>query len=259
MIGVTIVDRYCARMLQNHSRWDPWLVNCHNVGKGNRDRIVLITPRVSMSDPPRDSEGNVQPRAQMDEPNFECLLLKVTPKHRFPFAKQRLHKDGVMTQFRKEQLSSCYNSEGPVFDDACGSDLLDPVVTESPNSRFLLALRDPRAVAVSAYHFTHGNLKMNNNKTVDELVTSWIPPMTKWIGLRHHWHTTVLAPYVETHVLFYEMIHANPLWEIERIAMFLGMSEVLTKEDYAYVANATHATAMRNLEKSGVLQGTKTK
>lgn len=201
-------------------------------------------------------------------------------KHQLPGALDRFAKvDSILSGYH-DALVPCLEEMVFPWDSRCAniSHLATDVVKRA---RYILILRDPRAVIVSWLRYSQAPIKTGSEKhfhapcqnnrelktvgphsrKIASFRTSWnrsvlIEQTTKvaaLISLRYHWHTDILGATTASFTLFYEDLVATPFAEYSRLANFLSLK--VQPSLMEKVAAATTPKAMRQLERCRNLPG----
>ena len=137
------------------------------------------------------------------------------------------------------------------------------------NYRYLLIERDPRAIAVSWYHYRGGNITSSHlavkelraklqpdqvSSGLPEAVRELCPMAAANVGARHVVHKGRLESC--TTFLEYDALLSAPLVAYRRVATALGLSEVvLTDASLAKVIERTSLEMMQRMERDHELPG----
>mmetsp|Transcript_6262 Transcript_6262/g.18977 ORF Transcript_6262/g.18977 Transcript_6262/m.18977 type:complete len:243 (+) Transcript_6262:304-1032(+) len=170
----------------------------------------------------------------------------MTGKHDLPggvgvFSKTLVDIDGSY----RSTVAGC--AEGTIWSPACVPPAsLDHKALEQV-TRYMLIVRDPRAVTVSGYHY------FDVQKDLDEYCVDKVPKVAGLTSLRYYWFDYLLRETEPTLILFYEDILEDPLNSIVRIASFLRLSPTIN--ELASVIERTSSESMKAQEADGKLPG----
>ena len=135
-------------------------------------------------------------------------------------------------------VSSCFPRE---FADCCRA----VYARTSSHRRYVLILRDPRDLAVSAsYYGGH-----RDAATRDAYVARTCRVFTGWEAARYWWHMRLLSD--TTLLIYYEALLLDPIAELTRFSQFLGFA--FDPRDVNSAVHSTSADTMKKLEKNGKL------
>ena len=117
--------------------------------------------------------------------------------------------------------------------------------TQAASRRYVLVMRDPRDIAVSAAFYGG----QRDAATRDAYARRTCRVFAGWEGARYFWHVEVLAS--STLVLYYEALLLEPLAEVARIGRFLGVP--FAADDVEHALHANSASQMKKREEHGDL------
>jgi len=172
-------------------------------------------------------------------------------KHALPGAKgaaEEVHVD--IESSYKAFLKRCVDDGIKIWSEAC----VPPATYLGPlpdNTRYVLILRDPRAVVVSWAHYSGKGLTKGNAS--EDYVTKTVPQCAAVVSLRYYWHDELLRRTHPSLILFYEDLVANPVDEYYRLASFLDVN--LEPDVMFGVVDQTSAASMRKDEEHHLLPG----
>ena len=147
-------------------------------------------------------------------------------------------------------LKHCVKHGIKIWSEAC---VLPEYLGPLPdNTRYVLILRDPRAVVVSWAHYARKGLTSKGNASED-YVTKTVPQCAAVTSVRYYWHDELLRRTHPSLILFYEDLVANPVDEYYRLASFLDVN--LEPDVMFGVVDQTSAASMRKDEKHHLLPG----
>lgn len=171
-------------------------------------------------------------------------------KHSMPGAKgvaKEVHVD-IKSSY-EAFLKHCVKHGIKIWSEAC---VLPEYLGPLPdNTRYVLILRDPRAVVVSWAHYKNKGLVKGN--VTESYVTKTVPQCAAIVSLRYYWHDELLRRTHPSLILFYEDLVANPVDEYYRLASFLDVN--LEPDVMFGVVDQTSAASMRKDEKHNLLPG----
>ena len=135
-------------------------------------------------------------------------------------------------------VSSCFPR---AFADCCRA----VYARASSHRRYVLILRDPRDLAVSAsYYGGH-----RDAATRDAYVARTCRVFTGWEAARYWWHMRLLSD--TTLLIYYEALLLDPVAELTRFSQFLGFA--FDPRDINTAVHSSSADSMKKLEKNGKL------
>ncbi|KAH8047921.1 hypothetical protein JL721_12081 [Aureococcus anophagefferens] len=121
------------------------------------------------------------------------------------------------------------------------------------NARYVLILRDPRAVVVSWAHYNERVNLTSQGKASEDYIIETVPKCAALVSLRYYWHDELVRRTHPSLILFYEDLAANPVDEYYRLASFLGVS--LEPDVMLGVIHRTSAASMKKDEQHHRLPG----
>ena len=146
-------------------------------------------------------------------------------------------------------LKHCVKHGIKIWSEAC---VLPEYLGPLPdNTRYVLILRDPRAVVVSWVHYSGKGLV--KGKASEDYVTKTVPQLAAVTSVRYYWHDELLRRTHPSLILFYEDLVANPVDEYYRLASFLDVN--LEPDVMFGVVDQTSAASMRKDEEHHLLPG----
>ena len=125
----------------------------------------------------------------------------------------------------------------------------DELLADEAGQALLVIERDPRAVAVSFYHYSARIQAQGSD--VQTAVREIIGKVTLNLAARHVAHKELLAH--QSFFVEYNDLRSRPLRAYEKVARVLGVS--FTPEQLLAVINRTSMEAMQQLERNGALPG----
>ena len=182
-------------------------------------------------------------------------------KHELPVRLEKLESNSAarvnLPVVAKVIIDECVRVNRSLWSDECLKRVIAwPVHSPSHNVRFLLVLRDPRAVAVSWFHYSHMPLPGTLNHT--RAATATAAPLLDFaersaaaISLRFVVHTRFTA---HTLMLYYEDLLADTSRCMGMLFSYIGLPAI-GMEDMRSVVTRTSADAMREMEAQHKLPG----
>ena len=171
-------------------------------------------------------------------------------KHSMPGAKgvaKEVHVD-IKSSY-EAFLKHCVKHGIKIWSEAC---VLPEYLGPLPNNtRYVLILRDPRAVVVSWAH--HSGKGLVKGKASEDYFSKTVPQCAAVTSVRYYWHDELLRRTHPSLILFYEDLVANPVDEYYRLASFLDVN--LEPDVMFGVVDQTSAASMRKDEKHNLLPG----
>ena len=177
-------------------------------------------------------------------------LIGPISKHSMPGAKgvaKEVHVD-IKSSY-EAFLKHCVKHGIRIWSEAC---VLPEYLGPLPNNtRYVLILRDPRAVVVSWVHYSGKGLV--KGKASEDYFSKTVPQCAAVTSVRYYWHDELLRRTHPSLILFYEDLVANPVDEYYRLASFLDVN--LEPDVMFGVVDQTSAASMRKDEKHHLLPG----
>ena len=171
-------------------------------------------------------------------------------KHGLPGREGAAHEvHGDIQSSYEGFLKRCVDDGIKIWSEACVPPAyLGPL---PDNTRYVLILRDPRAVVVSWAHWSGKGLE--NGNVTESYFTETVPQCAALVSLRYYWHDELLRRTHPSLILFYEDLVANPVDEYYRLASFLDVN--LEPDVMFGVVDQTSAASMRKDEEHHKLPG----
>lgn len=166
-------------------------------------------------------------------------------KHTLPGSQRYFFGTGIQVdETYNMSIAPCVENKVPIWSEAC---VPYDMYKSRKGHRFVLIVRDPRAVVVSWAHYWPG-ISLDDNYFLRQ-----VPRTAALVSLRYYWHTSIVGRSDPSHTVFNEDLVRDPMSEYYRIASFLRVHipiEVMQK-----VVAETSAEAMREVEKDKELPG----
>lgn len=184
--------------------------------------------------------------------NFANETLVSNEKHRLPGAMSKAKAVHVAIERSFDAfLKRCVDDGITIGSEACVPPaFLGPL---PDNARYVLILRDPRAVVVSWAHYNERVNLTSQGKASEDYIIETVPKCAALVSLRYYWHDELVRRTHPSLILFYEDLAANPVDEYYRLASFLGVS--LEPDVMLGVIHRTSAASMKKDEQHHRLPG----
>ena len=220
------------------------VVETHGQPKSGTTWLEVITDAIVTA-------GGGKKNKKFRSANFANESLVFNKKHLLPGAEGEAKQvNAVIKTAFDAFLKRCVDDGINIWSEACV-----PPASLGPlpdNARYVLILRDPRAVVVSWAHYTAAELT-SQGKVSEDYITKTVPPCAALVSLRYYWHAELVGRTHPSLILFYEDLVANPVDEYYRLASFLGVD--LEPEIMLGVVDRTSAASMKKDERHHLLPG----
>ena len=185
------------------------------------------------------------------ELSADCEVINVRFKHQLPGSKWGELIDPTSSYMKTCQ--KCVQKGQDIWTEECvqpeRSYFGVPI-----DERYVLILRDPRAVVVSWAHY-RGQLTKNDfaSRRSSDYFVDMVPKVAALTSLRYYWHAELIRRTSPSLILFYEDLISDTVNEYYRIAAFLGMNPDLNT--MLQMVNASSSGSMRRQEQAHQLPG----
>jgi hypothetical protein len=168
----------------------------------------------------------------------------VTNKHSLPGVKGIAESIATCTPCGYQTVKECVDKGIDIWSEACMKQ--DEFMHVLPQQhRYVLILRDPRAVQLSYNHYVGKPATYNYVELTRKCAAL--------VSVRYYWHDVLVRLTNPSLILFYEDLVANPIDEYYRLASFLEL--FLAPEVMLGVVKNTSAASLRAREAQHALPG----